>query len=54
MSFVDLVWILLFFGIFMGFDWIQVLGLKPKDPSRQILTFEFIDFVFELDGQDGW
>ena len=22
-----------FFGIFMGFDWIQVLGLKPKDPS---------------------
>ena len=33
MSFVDLVWILLFFGIFMGFDWIQVLGLKPKDPS---------------------
>ena len=33
MGFVDLVWILLFFGIFMGFDWIQVLGSKPKNPS---------------------
>ena len=33
MNFVDLVWTLLFFGIFMGFDWIQVLGSKPKNTS---------------------
>ena len=33
MNFVDLVWTLLFFGIFMGFDWIQVLGSNPKNPS---------------------
>ena len=41
MGFVDLLWILLFFGIFMVFDWILNGRFKPLKKIKNLIVVFF-------------
>ena len=44
MGFVDLLWILLFFGIFMVFDWILNGRFKPLKKIKNLIVVFFFFF----------